>query len=608
LNTLARFWPLWVCYLLAWLLPLIGLPGTMRYVSDPEYYILYRLPNQIYYYAIVVSFIAAAFSAMAVFSHLYGIKSAGMTGALPLRREAVFLTQMLAGIVCFWAANVLVFLLAAGAEAGAGLLKAGLPYLGQLLAIVCLLNLIFGGLAVLCAQLTGHILALPAAFVMLSFAAIVIEAIVRRILDRLMFGLFGWGSALTFLSPPAQLIGRDFMPIYSEQLAADGSQQLLGSVFLGWTWLAAYAAASLLLLCLALALYRLRRMETAGDFIALKGLKPVFKYCFATGCALVLTYILWDALGNSGRFAGVDMLLRILLTLLIGAFLGYFIAEMLTRKSFRVFRPSWRGFAVLAVSLTALALACEMNVFGFETHLPEESRVARAVLSSSGWDAVLTSREGISDVTALQKGIVADKAEHEQAVTDGDDVVYVSIDYYGADGSVFMRRRYGIAAESADIGRLTAVMNSREAVNARKMTEIPVTEDSISYATVGYYDAADSDFRELRLTPTEAYDLYTSCIVPDIEDGSLGHVWILTDDSYYDTVCAVSIHIELMQREPDGDYSNDYFDTTLTVDAVRTAAWLGEQGIEPVLQRELYGEGGPYAEKYMSYDARSFHG
>jgi hypothetical protein len=344
-------------------------------------------------------------------------------------------------------------------------------------------------------------------------------------------------------------------------------------------------------------------MEAAGDFIAVKALKPVFKYCFAVGCGLVLTYVLWNALDGAGRFAGTAMLLRILPTLLIGASLGYFISEMLIRKTLRVFKSAWRGFAVLTVSLAALTLACEMNAFGFETRLPDMNLTAKAVVLLSGWDAVLTSGQGIADVTALQSSIVADKAEHELAVTGGEGTVTVSINYYDADDSIFMSRRYSIAEVSADTGKLTAVMNSPEAVDSRKTTGIPVTEDSISYATVGYYDTAAADFLELRLTPAEAYDLYISCILPDIEDGALGRVWLVRDDSYLDTVCAATIHIELMRREPDGDYTKEYFDTTLTVGAERTAAWLKERGVEPVLQRELYGAGGPYAEKYLGADA-----
>jgi ABC-2 type transport system permease protein len=358
-----------------------------------------------------------------------------------------------------------------------------------------------------------------------------------------------------------------------------------------------------LFLLLALALYRRRRMETAGDFIAVKVLKPVFKYCFAVGCGLVLTFVLWNMLGGLGRVAGTAMLLRILLTLLVGASLGYFVAEMLIRKTLRVFKSAWRGFAVLAVSLAALTLACDMNVFGIETRLPDTELVAKAVVSSSGWDAVLTSSQGIADVTALQSGIVANKARHEQALTDGENIVYVSIDYYDGNENVFMSRRYRIAEQSADTGKLTGIMNSREAVDVRKTTRIPVTEDSIGYATVGYFDRAAAVFQEVQLTPEEAYELYSRCILPDIDDGALGRVWIVPDDSYLDTVCAAAVHIELIQREPDGDYTKDYFDITLTADAERTVAWLKERGIEPVLQRELYGEDDPYAEKYRKPSA-----
>ena len=56
---------------------------------------------------------------------------------------------------------------------------------------------------------------------------------------------------------------------------------------------------------IALLLHRFRRMESAGDVIAIRHLKPVFLYCFTVGCSLVLGYVLANLLlwGGTALFA-----------------------------------------------------------------------------------------------------------------------------------------------------------------------------------------------------------------------------------------------------------------------------------------------------------------
>ena len=585
-HTLKRFWPLWAVYLLVWLLLLLTMPDALRNPGDPVGFVIHELPQQAYISLVIIRFFAAILPAMAVFSHLYNGKSADFMASLPVRRECQFLTLALAGIVCTWLADLVVFLLAMGIEASSGVLAAGLPYLLQILAISFLLSLFYYGLAVLCAQFTGHILALPAAYVLLSFAVVVVESVVREIMQRLVFGLQSTGLVLQFLSPPAQLVdGIDFVPVF--ETTAAGTQAIVGSTFNGWVIVCVYAAAGVLFLIAALALYRRRRMETAGDFVALRILKPVFKYCFAAGCALVLSYIVSGAFYGGDTGTSTETLLRVLISLLAGAFLGYFAAEMLIRKSFRVFGATWRGLAVLAVVLVALTFACDLNAFGIETRLPDTAEVGRAVIYCDNGKATLTSPQGIADTMKLQSGIVSHKKEHEGADARRDQLAYVSIVYYGEDDGLLMRRRYHIAADSADKESLRALANSLEAIENRWMTEIPVTEKTLGYASVSFYDPETQNYQNLTLSASEAYALYNDCLLPDLADSSLGYLRFYPEDFENDGSYAVHIDIDLRQRQPDGTYIGDNIGVTLTTDAKRTVAWMRDRDVPLILERNV---------------------
>lgn len=106
-KTFLRFWPIWALYTAGWtlVLPLRLWADAMRWKgsSTPKELAehLQNAVSQIPYLLEVGVALAAVMGlvcAMAVFSYLYSSRSACMMHALPLRREALFLTQYLAGL------------------------------------------------------------------------------------------------------------------------------------------------------------------------------------------------------------------------------------------------------------------------------------------------------------------------------------------------------------------------------------------------------------------------------------------------------------------------------------------------------------------------------
>ena len=122
----------------------------------------------------------ALLCAMAVFSYLYASRSVGMLHALPLRREGLFLTNYLSGLLFLLLPNLAVFLLALAAEVFAGTVV--FSSLFTWLVVVSLFGLFFYSFAVFCAMFTGHLLALPVFYGVLNCLAAIISTLMDSVL------------------------------------------------------------------------------------------------------------------------------------------------------------------------------------------------------------------------------------------------------------------------------------------------------------------------------------------------------------------------------------------------------------------------------------------
>ena len=117
-KNLARFWPIWGVYALSWLLLLpVGILLQADYwdAMQARSYPLALASNG--GFSLVLTFLFGILCAMAVFSYLYSARSVGMLHALPMRREGLFLTNYLSGLLFLIVPNFAVFLLALVAEA-----------------------------------------------------------------------------------------------------------------------------------------------------------------------------------------------------------------------------------------------------------------------------------------------------------------------------------------------------------------------------------------------------------------------------------------------------------------------------------------------------------
>ena len=366
-KTVLRYWPVWAAYSIIWLLvlPLQGLmmlqleaqarPGlTGGYMQTFAQQVGDLIPLSL---ALAVFF--GALCAMAVCSHLYNPRSANFFGSLPVRREGLFLTHYLAGLAFLLVPNLVIFLLTLLIEAIGGAVF--LPGLGFWLAVTCGECLFFYTMAVFCGMFTGHILALPAFYGIFNMLAYGVYFLVETVFRKFYYGFTGFSSAssgvVAWLTPIIRLGRRTGMDL---RVTEDGCQ------IFGLENVAVYVAAAVVLAAGSFFLYRARRLESAGDVVSVKCMRPVFQYgvAFCAGLAL--------GIFTTAFLNGEEPTLMV--SILVWAAIGWFVARMLLEKSFRVFRH-WKGAAVSAGVFALLFLVVGLDLTGFETRVPTADQV-----------------------------------------------------------------------------------------------------------------------------------------------------------------------------------------------------------------------------------------
>ena len=607
-----RYWPIFAAYFVIWLVVLPAtLAGFFSYALrpnsnfDPVNFFAQTgniILNSGFFGGIILSAITGIVLAMAAYNYLYNAKSVSLFCALPIRREGVFLSHYIAGMAGMLVINLLIFLIALAISAAYGQLSLSLSFLLQWLAMVCLMSTFYFGFASLCASFTGNVLVLPVVFGLLNFTVYVVGELVQQVMRLFVYGLVPSGPiALSFLSPPVYMVEKLSVKSLGE-VNSEGVWVRTGTVFEGWLPLIIFALVGLVFVLLAVLLIRRRRMETAGDVVALKPLKPIFKYCMAFGCALVIGIIIFYTAfhGTESRF----FLGLMLLSMLFGGFVGYFASEMLLQKTLRVFGGrTWFGMVAVALVITGFLLATEYDAFGLERKIPAPEEIENIRVSVSGESAIFEQEDNIRTAITLHGDIIRNKDANEALENTSDysnSSSYVMLDYIYKDGRS-LSRSYNIYWDSGtDIQTLSDLLNTKEAVDWRKRLTFPVTPESISDAYVNYFDMEADTYQTLALTGEQAYALYHECILPDIEDGALGKIWLVTDEDYYQTVYECTINFSVLHRNSDGEYEYESFYTTLTVNAERTKRWITENlGIEPV----TYKESGRYETGVYPYPA-----
>lgn len=369
-RALSRFWIIGAAYavVLCFLTLMCGQYFNSEFTEVSEY-VSYSILSNLTRREILAAAAAAVVMAVAVYGWMFRKTSAAYISALPVTREALLISSLLAGLTLLILPCIFAMLVSLLLYGGAG--SPCTPYLLCSAAAVVLMNIAFFGLASFCTVFTGNAAVLPALYVIALYGFVGIEVVTRYIAEFLLFGVRGTGWELAILSPLYYFFN-NYVGSYSYAIPLT----------------AIYAAAGVILAGLAVIFFRRRRMEAAGEVVAVPVLRPIFRWGLAAvgalGMALLILKTVFNvgsyAAGNDGTPARVAILL---LAMLFGAAVGWFGAEALMRKTLRVFDRHWKGLGVFCALLCALVVVTELDVFGVERYQPDVDEIGYATVN--GW-------------------------------------------------------------------------------------------------------------------------------------------------------------------------------------------------------------------------------
>lgn len=540
-KDITRFAPLWAIYLIG------GLLVMMTMVAGRNYsYAAQDLAEVIGSFSII-NMIYAALCAQSLFGDLFNTRHCNALHALPLRRETWFVSHTVSGLLFSFVPHII----------GAALVMIQLKEL-WFVSLIWLLGMVleylfFFGLAVFSVFCTGNRLAMAAVYGILNFASMIAFWFVDTIYEPMMFGMYMQEDIFMLLCPVVSMSSESKMVLFERVMDNTQIWQYKG-MGEGWGYLAVCAVIGVALLAASLLLYRRRKLECAGDFIAVKPLEPIFAVVFTicVGCV----------------FAVVEQMFTndYLLFLCVGLIIGWFVGQMLLQRTIRVFKGKvFLKLAILAAALGASIFLTWLDPLGITRWVPKPENVAYVELGDSIYDdsyLKLESAESMEDVTLVHKLLIEDRGQSGVRQT-------VVIHYTMRDGRR-ISRTYTVRKDTTQWDILSSVFSDPEYVlgytdweSFVEKTEGVWEGNSLLSLCEVYvrYSKGDVNYRELHDTMRREL---LEALKKDCEEGLLPQKFVSSEFKYKEW-------IEL--EDPTGNYYK-YRSITVYSDSRNTQEWL----------------------------------
>lgn len=540
LENLRRFWPLWAVYAAVCLVaqPLVcfitafsrNMPYSKAELSLELRRIILSNNREL---GVLVAVIFGLLFALALFSYMMSPRAVGMFHSFPIRREGLFLTNYLSGLIIFTGTQLLTLVLTALVQLAAGVPDFGA--LGLSLLVSWGQMLFFYSFSVFCAVFTGQILAVPVFYGVLNILAAGFCAMVQILAEQVYFGFSAtMPEWIVWLTPVMKLEASLYVSSTWDDALNEVSGYDLDSA--GLAAVGIYAAVGVVLTVLALLIYRRRASETAGDTVAVSWARPVFLYgvgiCFAVSLGQGLYYLVWRELFNPQN---VNFLALAVCMILLGL-VGYWGAEMLLQKSFHVFRRSWKNAIGMAAMLMVLLVCVRTDILGVERYVPQPGTVEQLDFTIGSCYGSLTDPAEIEKFLKVHQAVVKEKnnllpADNRESCS------YFRLDYTLTGKQASVQRNYPLYFDESDLNREGSAMNmlaslaTEPAVQRAALMDRP-DETILRFTGGSLENYAETATGPITLDAEETQALYDA-LLRDIDAHHVGKS-LLRGNAYYD--------------------------------------------------------------------------
>ena len=558
-----RYWPLLFVYTAFWLLLL----PVVQWSELPHVTYAGRYIYDTMFFALVAAVAIGLLMAMALYSYLMNSRSVGLMHSLPVTRHTQFFSHFFAGMGMLTVGKILVVLTSLAVQ----LLHHNVDVKATLLwfVVATLLELFFFSLGILCCMLTGWLLAAPVIYAAANCFVLLLTLLLRALGELFYFGYHpGSMPAITRWLTPVYVLGEELAETghvdYNSGMDWEPQPLVMNSEV--WPPLLFYTVLALVFLALAYFLYRKRASESASDPVAFGWARPVFRHGIAVYGGLFFGYGLYSLLELNGD--GSVRTVKLLICVVLMGALWSFAAEMLIRKTFRVFRTGWKGAAILSAALVLVCVAVRMDITGYETRVPDPDKVVSVDVN--------LSHEGVRVYQGADPETIAMALElHEAIVTEGraaegaEEIYRINISYELKSGAVLSRRYVLSLAGAKSNDRIyNAVKEMMTTEEIRYYTVFGNNRPKINQIRGGYLNSRMTSDLNRQLTAEEAKTL-CSAILTDLESGA-GAFLPMQPVRLYS-----SVYIELDTG------ANTVWIDSVSPDFTNTVAVLEDLGIKP---------------------------
>ena len=541
-SDMKRYWWISALYTLAVFFSLTFnlLRMTKTEVVGPSDYTLrHSLIFESSYFTFFLSIFVPVVLGVLLFSYLQSGKAVTTMHSVPITRKAQYISHFLSGIILFsipLAINFLLMLLFRVNSDFAELFR--LSHLLDVMIIALIYSILTYSASCAVSMITGNVIA---AFVF-----------------TYIFGILPV-AAEAFLYMLAQVQFYGFGNIYELHLSK--YLYILPYNLINTKNIVLYLVISAIFAVLGYILYKKRKLEKFGEVVAFSILRPVF--IFGVGiCAGAVGYT---------YFYGVWNLESIFWVMPFGV-LGIIIAEMLVRKSFKVFSCYKKLIGYFAFVLV-LFVFFRFDISGYENRVPDVNDIESVIFDDvyygyeayrydingermyydNVYDISITDKDLIEDITKYHKVIVSNREK-----PDNTEIYTINLSYKLKNGKT-MSRTYEIDTDK-NKDYLRPILESDEVKKARfpilrnddaKTVAVFINDNRIEQQTTFYQDDTKmiEDLKnalvsDLKNAPYEEYigRLYTPYVSVMFETKKPSHYKdgskvlnekIAADNSYY---------------------------------------------------------------------------
>lgn len=460
-------------------------------------------------------------TAVMCFSYLHSPNASTLFHGLPLSRGRLFASALLSSFIIM----VIPFILNTAIVL---IIKLILP-IGKyiyyitivkwLLSSLCL-GFVVLALAVFTSMFTGNIIAALVFPYIIHFLPLALFSGICSFFQNLIYGY-------SMPDVPLSLMRFPMMSIYSD--------------FFAWCYI--YAIAGVILLAAAVFVYKKRPVESAGEIVSFKFIRPVFKYG-ATFCTALFGYLF---------IAQITSRQQSVLIAILFALIGYLLSQMLLSKTWHI-QKYYKGFLASAAIILCVWGALSFDVFGIEKYIPKTKNISSVEFSlpetaSRGY--IESDDEQIIElISQLHSNFIYNNSRR----TDKNamkTINYMDIIYHTKSGKIHRSYEYYKVDFSDDLSALYSdenilkqafpILNGTQKLNS---ISIDFYDDNLSYSceckTKDDLDAVSQALRRdlLSLSPNQFVSdtetmgwIYAECIATD--DTADLHYYVSDYDRQY---------------------------------------------------------------------------